>query len=56
MVNLSVNMNEMDDCVNEMDDCETYNKILLWSEKKASVMEWNVLTKVAELAIQDLPL
>jgi len=29
MVNLSVNMNEMDDCVNEMDDCETYNKILL---------------------------
>ena len=49
-------MNEMDACENEMDDyeskneckCKTYNKILLWSERKASVMEWNVLTKVAE--------
>jgi len=36
-------VSEMDDCVHERDDCETYNKILLWSERKASVMEWNVL-------------
>jgi len=50
------NVNEMDDCVNEMDDCETYNKILLWSERKAGVIEWTALTKVVEFAIQDLPL
>jgi len=49
-------VNEMDDYVNEMDDCETHNKILLWSERKAGVIAWTVLTKVVELAIQDLSL
>jgi len=34
----------MDNCESEIEcKCESFNKTLLWSERKASVMDWNEL-------------
>ena len=39
--------NEMNDCVYGSEcECESFNKILLQSERKTSVMEWNLLTEL----------